>query len=160
LTFQVAIFKEMFCGRLTVTGTPTWTRTIAGFSHRPTGLLARAEAAICVGPTSRTFHVYDDVKTMLSAAKCVPFVGPEVKLIDSGPEREAFPRDNFITLADLDLSVAFAVAGQLNSDFPGTNPLSFNNRIWTHIQVLNPYTIAPPARAAPAFGSRRFRDQA
>jgi hypothetical protein len=96
------------------------------------------EAASGVDFPPRTFEVDLDVEAMFIATQAISFHRTQIYFIDSGAEIDS-PRlsDDFAAFTDRDFCLAFAVPVELNSHFPGSNPLAFNHRVRRHIQILD-----------------------
>src|SRR5688572_2489498 len=95
------------------------------------------EAASGIDVSSRTLQVHLNVEAMFVATKAVILHRTQIYFIDTGAEIDS-PRlsDDFAAFADRDFCLAFAVTVELNSHFPGSNPLAFDHRVRRHIQIL------------------------
>jgi hypothetical protein len=79
----------------------------------------------------RSVHVNYDFKAMLTTVKAVSLQRSDLDLIDAGPESVvAFAGNYFVTLPNLDLRFALALAVQTDSDPPAFDSFPLNEWIW------------------------------
>jgi hypothetical protein len=94
---------------------------------------------------------------MLAAVEAVSLHGWHLDFIDPGPERiTARAAGNLVSFSDLDLGVAFSIGLRAYPNLPAADALSLEERVRSHVKVLNNEAIASATQAAPIFSRARI----